>query len=104
MRYLKIGPRGDTVTASCYRSRSGASSKRISIDIVPGRLIRLSESGFTVRVAVPKLDTLGVEFNYVLNRLPYQENGRWSVQIDDVVWLKREDGEDDPLATWSCPE
>lgn len=103
-RYLRIRGDGETVYARCYLQRDAGSSVRTSVEPAPGRLVQVGETGFRIRVAVPMIDVIGMDFDFVINRMPVDEQGRWVMQVDDALWVRRGEGEPDPLDGWNCPE
>ncbi|MGB1110214.1 MAG: hypothetical protein ACPG4N_07650 [Gammaproteobacteria bacterium] len=103
-RYLKVFSDGTTVYASCYVKIEGASSVRTSVDPVPSRITELNDSGFRVRASLPLVDVVGMDFDFKFNAMPYEENDRWYMKVDDAIWVRRRSTEQQPLTDWKCPE
>lgn len=83
-------------------NKINSSSSRGSNTVLPSAFItELSKDKLSIQqeVWITSLD-----FDLIINKEPYQQDGRWYMEIDDTVLTKLRRHEINKLTSWVCPD
>ena len=69
-------------------------------------IIELTNSEITLEQEAEFLSigSVFISYDLAITKVPYQENGRWYMEIENTLLEKLEDSETSTQTTWECPK
>ena len=88
-------------TETVGENSSSSSRSANNVSLPTAYITALTKSKITLEQEV---GPVSFDYDITINKVPYVENGRWFIDIEDTKLTKLEGSEIDELTSWECPE
>ena len=94
------------IISKTVSENSSSSSSVRNVSILNAMIIGLTNNEITLELETENLfiGTIFFDYDLAITKVPYLENGRWYMEIDNTLLEKLDSDEISTKTTWECPK